>query len=105
MMDISFDNIGLLLNMYIRNLGEQGRLLPIVAMVYLLFELPSLSQFWLGGKRRLQQESDHQRCIRLLLAGYNRRTISAILIALLSGAFIMLSLLCQHYRLCFFSIW
>ena len=95
-MEYSSSNILMFLSTYISNIGESARWLPIMALVYLLFEAPSLALFWQKSPRHPRQESNLQRCNQRLLAAYRRRTISAILIGLLSGAFIMLSLLCQR---------
>ena len=83
------------LSRYINHIGESARLLPIVALVYLLFESPSLSQYWLKPKGHPRQELDPQQYSRLLHVGYRRRTISGILLGLLSGALFTVLLLCQ----------
>ena len=81
------------LNKYIENIGKQGRWLPIVALVYLLSESKKLAHFWLGSPRHPRQESDLRQCNQRLLVGYHRRTVSAILLGLLSGAFFISLLL------------
>ena len=78
-----------LLSKYISHMGESARLLPIVVLIYLLFETPKLSLYWLGSPRHPRQESNLQLCNQRLHVGYRRRTISAILLALLSGALFM----------------
>jgi len=94
--DLTWTEIWQLLCRYMSSPGESGRWLPIVALVYLMFESTSLGLFWQKSPRHPRQESDLRRCNSRLLAGYRRRTISCILLMLLLGAFITLSILCQH---------
>ena len=45
-----------ILHRYIDNIGQSGRLLPIVATVYLLFESSSLVQFWIDKEHPLYHQ-------------------------------------------------
>ena len=73
-----------LLHRYIENIGEQGRLWPIVAFVYAGIEMKSLI-FRKNFEVRYKQEGDPQN-MKLFLAMNKRRWISEILLCFLCGA-------------------
>ncbi len=67
--------------------------LPILVVGYLAIEWKSLMQFWIGQEGRPPQELTQLQYSQLLLGAYRRRTISGLLLGLISGAFIMSLLL------------
>ncbi len=69
--------------------------LPIVGMVYSINEGGSLAQFWIGKVYLPRLQSLPRQYSQQLFAACRRRTISAILLGFLSGAFFMV-LLCQR---------
>ena len=76
-----------LLSTYIHPLEEPSQWLPIAALVYSVFEWHCLIQTWKNGKilpRPLLWRLNSEKGLR---QANDRRTISVILIGLLSGAY------------------
>jgi len=94
MMDVSFDNVGLLLSIYISNIGKQGRWLPILALVILWFELKYL-MFQSPKKAMLEHQLSRQGLLQEYYGARWREIFLTILSTSLAWLLFFI-LLCQR---------
>jgi len=77
------------LSEHIYPIQEPGQRLPIVVLVYLLFEWKKIVAIWIDKEDPQYHQPTPEQLRRLLLAERRRRLLSDILLSLLSGALLV----------------